>query len=167
MQEDAYTGHPFCVLYKVFNCHTFINFTYYSGWHRASTGHQPHGTFPSVAFVETMSEKLWTGQVPKPLDITLTHPCIHFKISKRTSIPRIVYLTNLDYRQGLINFEDLNSNKSYDPSTAFYQASSWSLSLLHECFQSQLANILAVQSLSKEFLDDKVTFITYKMMKQE
>ena len=82
--------------------------------------------------------------------------CIHFKISKLTSIPRIVYLTNLDYRQGLINFEDLNSNKSYDPSTAFYQVSSWSLSLLHECFQSQLANILAVQSLSKEFLDDKV-----------
>ena len=95
------------------------------------------------------------------------HMCSHFKISKNTSIPRIVYLTNLDYRQGLINFEDLNSNKSYDPSTAFYQASSWSLSLLHECFQSQLANILAVQSLSKEFLDDKVTLNTYKMMKQE
>ena len=34
---------------------------------------------------------------------------------------RIVYLTNLDYRKGLINFEDLNSDKSYDPSTAFYQ----------------------------------------------
>ena len=25
------------------------------------------------------------------------------------------------------------------------------------CFQSQLANILAVQSLAKEFLEDKVT----------
>ena len=71
MQEDAYTGHPFCVVYKVFNCHTSINFT--SGWHRAATGHQPHGTLPSVAFVETMSEKLWTGQVPKSLNITLTH----------------------------------------------------------------------------------------------
>ena len=34
---------------------------------------------------------------------------------------RIVYLTNLDYRKGLINFEDLNSDKSYDPATAFYQ----------------------------------------------
>jgi len=55
---------------------------------------------------------------------------------------RIVYLTNLDYRQGLINFEDLNSDRSYDPATAFYQ--------------SQLANILAVQSLSKEFLEDKI-----------
>ena len=36
-------------------------------------------------------------------------------------LPRIVYLTNLDYRQGLINFEDLNSDRSYDPATAFYQ----------------------------------------------
>jgi len=61
---------------------------------------------------------------------------------KNSGQGRIVYLTNLDYRQGLINFEDLNSDRSYDPATAFYQ--------------SQLANILAVQSLSKEFLEDKI-----------
>jgi len=62
---------------------------------------------------------------------------------KRSGEGRIVYLTNLDYRKGLINFEDLNSDKSYDPATAFYQ--------------SQLANILAVQSLAKEFLEDKIS----------
>ena len=34
---------------------------------------------------------------------------------------RIVYLTDLGYRHGQINFADLNSDESYDPSTAFNQ----------------------------------------------
>ena len=126
-----------------------------SGWDRASAGDQPYGTLPPLTFVEATSQKLGTGQVVSKV----LHSHMHWfqNIQIDSFLPRIVYLTNLDYRQGLINFEDLNSNKSYDPSTAFYQASLWSLSLLHVCFQSQLANILAVQSLSKEFLDDKVT----------
>lgn len=61
----------------------------------------------------------------------------------RSGEGRIVYLTNLDYRKGTIDFSDLNSDKCYDPSTAFYQ--------------SQLANILTIQSLSQECADDKIT----------
>ena len=50
---------------------------------------------------------------------------------------------NLDYRKGSINFTDLNSTHSYDPTAAFNQ--------------SQLANILAVKSLANDWLPDKIT----------
>jgi len=82
------------------------------------------------------------GRLSAKSSIPLSHMHWFQNIQIDSFLPRIVYLTNLDYRQGLINFEDLNSDRSYDPATAFYQ--------------SQLANILAVQSLSKEFLEDKI-----------
>ena len=50
---------------------------------------------------------------------------------------------NLDYRKGEINFEDLNSEKEYDPDTAFYQ--------------SQLANMLTVTRLAKHWKDDNIS----------
>ena len=50
---------------------------------------------------------------------------------------------NLDYRKGSINFADLNSTTSYDPSNAFYQ--------------SQLANILTVQNMSQEWAENHIT----------
>ena len=49
---------------------------------------------------------------------------------------------NLDYRKGEINFEDLNSEKSYDPDTAFHQ--------------SQLANMLSVSHLAKLWKPDNI-----------
>ena len=56
---------------------------------------------------------------------------------------RVLYLMNLDYRKGEINFEDLNSEKEYDPDTAFYQ--------------SQLANMLTVTRLAKHRKDDNIS----------
>jgi len=56
---------------------------------------------------------------------------------------RIVYLMNLDYRKGSINFSDLNSVNEYDKNVAFNQ--------------SQLANMLTVQYLSSAWLKDGVT----------
>ena len=50
---------------------------------------------------------------------------------------------NLDYRKGDINFDDLNSSREYDPSTAFYQ--------------SQLANMLTVSTLAKHWKDDNIS----------
>ena len=94
------------------------------GWHRASAGHQSYGTFPLVTFVEATSKKLWTGQVKSKVIIVWFQ-----NIQIDDFLPRIVYLTNLDYRQGLINFEDLNSDRSYDPATAFYQVNFVFLSL--------------------------------------
>ena len=56
---------------------------------------------------------------------------------------RVVYLMNLDYRKGKINFSDLNSSANYDPTTAFNQ--------------SQLANMLTVQEMAKEWKNDMIT----------
>jgi len=56
---------------------------------------------------------------------------------------RIVYLMNLDYRKGSINFADLNSSNDYNKSTAFNQ--------------SQLANMLAVQHLSSLWQKEGIT----------
>ena len=50
---------------------------------------------------------------------------------------------NLDYRKGEINFADLNSEREYDPDTAFYQ--------------SQLANMLTVTRLAKHWKDDNIS----------
>lgn len=49
---------------------------------------------------------------------------------------------NLDYRKGDINFEDLNSDKNYDADVAFYQ--------------SQLANMLSVLHLAKQWKSEKI-----------
>ena len=49
---------------------------------------------------------------------------------------------NLDYRKGEINFEDLNSDKSYDADAAFYQ--------------SQLANMLSVFHLAKQWKSENI-----------
>jgi len=49
---------------------------------------------------------------------------------------------NLDYRKGEINFKDLNS-AVYDPTTAFNQ--------------SQLANMLSMQNLAKEWAKNQIT----------
>jgi len=56
---------------------------------------------------------------------------------------RVIYLMNLDYRKGNINFSDLNSSSTYDPTVAFNQ--------------SQLANMLAMQVLAEEWSKEKVT----------
>ena len=56
---------------------------------------------------------------------------------------RVLYLMNLDYRKGDINFADLNSTGDYDPSTAFYQ--------------SQLANMLTVTTLAKHWKNDNIS----------
>ena len=90
-----------------------------SGWDRASAGHQPYGTLPPFTFVEATSQKLGTGQVVSKVLHSHMHWFQNIRID--SFLPRIVFLTNLDYRQGLINFEDLNSDRSYDPATAFYQ----------------------------------------------
>ena len=50
---------------------------------------------------------------------------------------------NLDYRKGEINFSDLNSEREYDPDTAFYQ--------------SQLANMLTVTRLAKHWKDENIS----------
>ena len=68
------------------------------------------------------------------------------KIAQRCPIKliyfRIIYLMNLDYRQGVINFSDLNSSEAYDKNVAFTQ--------------SQLANMLTVKQLSKLWLKDGI-----------
>ena len=61
------------------------------------------------------------GRLSAKSSIPLSHMHWFQNIQIDSFLPRIVYLTNLDYRQGLINFEDLNSDRSYDPATAFYQ----------------------------------------------
>jgi len=55
---------------------------------------------------------------------------------------RVIFLMNLDYRKGEINFKDLNS-AVYDPTTAFNQ--------------SQLANMLSMQNLAKEWAKNQIT----------
>ena len=50
---------------------------------------------------------------------------------------------NLDYRKGEINFQDLNSSTDYDPSTAFYQ--------------SQLANMLTVITLARQWAENNIS----------
>jgi len=56
---------------------------------------------------------------------------------------RVINLMNLDYRKGSINFTDLNSDNAYNPTTAFTQ--------------SQLANMLTVQTMSKDWTENKIT----------
>ena len=56
---------------------------------------------------------------------------------------RVMYLMNLDYRKGSINFADLNSSTTYDPTIAFNQ--------------SQLANMLSVQAMAKDLVENKIT----------
>merc|ERR1719318_510189 len=50
---------------------------------------------------------------------------------------------NLDYRKGSINFSDLNSSTAYDPTIAFNQ--------------SQLANMLSVQAMARDWVKNKIT----------
>ena len=50
---------------------------------------------------------------------------------------------NLDYRKGEINFADLNSEREYDPDTAFYQ--------------SQLANMLTVTTLARQWAENNIS----------
>ena len=69
------------------------------------------------------------GRLSAKSSIPLSHMHWFQNIQIDSFLPRIVYLTNLDYRQGLINFEDLNSDRSYDPATAFYQVNFLFLSL--------------------------------------
>jgi len=68
----------------------------------------------------------------------LLKPCL-----EATGKSRVIYLMNLDYRKGKINFADLNSSASYDPTVAFNQ--------------SQLANMLTMQDMAKEWTKDKIT----------
>ena len=56
---------------------------------------------------------------------------------------RVIFLMNLDYRKGEINFQDLNSSNSYDPDGAFHQ--------------SQLANMLSVVQLSQQWKQDNIS----------
>lgn len=56
---------------------------------------------------------------------------------------RVIYLMNLDYRKGSINYADLNSSTAYDPTIAFNQ--------------SQLANMLSVQAMAKDWAKNKIT----------
>lgn len=56
---------------------------------------------------------------------------------------RVIFLMNLDYRKGSINFVDLNSSTAYDPSIAFNQ--------------SQLANMLSVQAMANDWVKNKIT----------
>jgi len=56
---------------------------------------------------------------------------------------RVIYLMNLDYRKGSINFSDLNSSTAYDPTIAFNQ--------------SQLANMLSVQAMARDWVKNKIT----------
>ena len=55
----------------------------------------------------------------------------------------MIYLMNLDYRKGSINFADLNSSTGYDPTTAFTQ--------------SQLANMVTVQTMAKDLAKNNIT----------
>ena len=59
-----------------------------------------------------------------------------------TNFCRVIFLMNLDYRKGDINFEDLNSDKNYDADVAFYQ--------------SQLANMLSVLHLAKQWRSENI-----------
>jgi len=68
----------------------------------------------------------------------LLKPCL--EVAGRS---RVIYLMNLDYRKGSINFSDLNSSTAYDPTMAFNQ--------------SQLANMLSVQTMAKDWLKNKIT----------
>jgi len=67
----------------------------------------------------------------------LLKPCL-----EKTGKSRVIFLMNLDYRKGVINFKDLNS-AVYDPTTAFNQ--------------SQLANMLSMQNLAKEWAKNQIT----------
>ena len=56
---------------------------------------------------------------------------------------RVLYLMNLDYRKGSIDFTDLNSDNKYNPTSAFTQ--------------SQLANMLTVLTLSKDWAEKNIS----------
>ena len=64
-------------------------------------------------------------------------------VLKCSAPSRVVYLMNLDYRNGEIRFDDINCTEKYNQSEAFYQ--------------SQLANMMAVKSFSEQLKDSKVT----------
>ena len=64
-------------------------------------------------------------------------------VLKSSAPSRVVYLMNLDYRNGEIRFDDINCTEKYNQSEAFYQ--------------SQLANMMAVKSFSEQLKDSKVT----------
>merc|ERR1719483_1302442 len=68
----------------------------------------------------------------------LLKPCL-----EASGKSRVINLMNLDYRKGSINFTDLNSDNAYNPTTAFTQ--------------SQLANMLTVQTMSKDWTENKIT----------
>jgi len=56
---------------------------------------------------------------------------------------RVIYMMNLDYRKGKINFLDLNSDTKYDAADAFNQ--------------SQLANMLIIGKISNDWKKDNVS----------
>jgi len=73
--------------------------------------------------------------------ILLTH-LLKPSLEKADTNGRVIFLMNLDYRKGDINFEDLNSDKNYDADVAFYQ--------------SQLANMLSVLHLAKQWRSENI-----------
>jgi len=68
----------------------------------------------------------------------LLKPCL-----EKSGKSRVLYLMNLDYRKGSIDFTDLNSDNKYNPTSAFTQ--------------SQLANMLTVLSLSKDWAEKNIS----------
>jgi len=65
----------------------------------------------------------------------------------RSAPARIVTVSSIGHQWGAINFEDLNSEKSYSPSKAY--------------FQSKIANVLFSKELGRRLLDTGVT--TYSL----
>merc|ERR1719384_362587 len=88
--------------------------------------------------VEGIESQLGVNHMGHYLLTDLLKPCL-----AQAGAGRVIYLMNLDYRKGEINFDDLNSSKDYDPSTAFYQ--------------SQLANMLAVTTLARQWAENKIS----------
>ena len=75
----------------------------------------------------------------------LGHYLLTRLLSNNLAGGRVLYMVNLDYRfakEG-INFKDINMKESYNRKYAFYQ--------------SQLANVLMIQSLAKELNKDFIT----------
>jgi len=68
----------------------------------------------------------------------LLHPAL-----KAANTSRIINLINLDYRKGVINIADLNSESNYDTSKAFYQ--------------SQLASMLVLPEIAEKWKQDGIS----------
>ncbi|XP_050407238.1 retinol dehydrogenase 11 isoform X1 [Patella vulgata] len=91
----------------------------------------------------------WTSQEGYELHFAVNH-LGHFLLTnllvnlmKKSAPSRIICVTCMAYEEGSINFDDLNSQRSYDPWTAYTQ--------------SKLANILFSQELSNRLTGSGVT----------